>query len=67
MCHKESMHILIISNGRQKKWMVLKHNCNQIYSRYQRMTTPLTLYIPVQILFLDVDGVIRNCLMLEKL
>ena len=38
----ESMRVLIMSNGRQKKWTVLKHNCNQIYSRYGRMTTPLT-------------------------
>ena len=35
------MRVLIMSNGRQKKWTVLKSNCNQIYSRYGRMTTPL--------------------------
>ena len=36
------MCVLIMSNGRQKKWTVLKRSCNKIYSRYGRMTTPLT-------------------------
>ena len=36
------MRVLIMSNGRQKKWTVLKRSCNKIYSRYGRMTTPLT-------------------------